>query len=184
MALLENSRKRCFRSKKVLPVGAGPKRLLAESLKNRKDGIEVGVDGQEYIACVEPEKLAHWERALYDDYSSTVNYKALFYAVPTALTSRSRRSSDKRPSCFTLPRWKTPANSQKAVTGNPPDGPRIRESGRQLPGVLQSVGANLFSHTNATSHCQEKQSYFCMHCRTHFIGQKAIRDNLWDNSET
>jgi plasmid segregation protein ParM len=44
-------------------------------------GVKVHVDGKPYVACVEPEQLANWERALHDDYPASPEYRALFYAA-------------------------------------------------------------------------------------------------------
>jgi len=68
----------------VRPVGAAPERYLANNLSGDRSGgtaIEVEVDGETYVAGVEPDNLGVWERALHDDYPSTRSYRALFYAA-------------------------------------------------------------------------------------------------------
>jgi plasmid segregation protein ParM len=66
----------------VYPVGAGPQRLLAENIRGGlSDAISVLVDGQPYVACVEPERLANWQRALHDNYAASPSYRALFHAA-------------------------------------------------------------------------------------------------------
>lgn len=67
---------------KVFPVGAGPVELMSGDYRGEiSNGIRVHVDGKAYVAGVEPEQLANWERALHDDYPASVEYKALFYAA-------------------------------------------------------------------------------------------------------
>ena len=66
---------------KVLPVGAGPKECLGiDFLRKKNEGIQVQVDGQAFVAGVEPSRLEGWNRELHEDYPATASYKALFYA--------------------------------------------------------------------------------------------------------
>jgi len=66
----------------IFPVGAAPAHLLSGNVEGRVvDATQVQVDGEEYVACVEPERLVNWERALHDDYPSTPSYRALFHAA-------------------------------------------------------------------------------------------------------
>jgi len=65
----------------VYPVGAGPERLLAGNVKGEVNAVRVQIDGQPYVACVEPERLANWQRALHENYPASTTYRALFYAA-------------------------------------------------------------------------------------------------------
>lgn len=66
----------------VMPVGAGPVNLLPQSIRgNGKDNVlHVEIDGEKWVAGVEPERLQGWDRELHSDYPSTDSYRALFYA--------------------------------------------------------------------------------------------------------
>lgn len=67
---------------KVFPVGAGPTELMSGDFRGEiSSGIRVQVDGRPYVAGVEPEQLANWERALHDDYPASLEYRALFHAA-------------------------------------------------------------------------------------------------------
>lgn len=69
-------------TKKLLPIGAGPLDLLPKTLSGEgAAGLQVLIDGQQWVAGVEPERLQGWDRELHADYSSTDAYRALFYAA-------------------------------------------------------------------------------------------------------
>lgn len=66
----------------VLPAGAGPAEMLPRSARGATgSAIRVLVNGNEWVAGVEPSRLQGWTRELHEDYSATDNYKALFYAA-------------------------------------------------------------------------------------------------------
>jgi plasmid segregation protein ParM len=66
----------------VMPVGAAPiENMCTDAHGNINEGVEVLVDGQHYIAGVEPHSLSGWERALHEDYTKSPEYKALFFAA-------------------------------------------------------------------------------------------------------
>ncbi|AJF08185.1 ParM/StbA family protein [Geoalkalibacter subterraneus] len=62
----------------VFPVGAAPQECFAGSVNGNSDGFCVKVEEKKYISCVEPDKLANWQRALHEEYATTPTYKALF----------------------------------------------------------------------------------------------------------
>lgn len=65
----------------VYPVGAAPEdRFAGNIMGGNGSGYRVQVDGQPYVACVEPDKLPNWQRALHEEYAMTPTYKALFHA--------------------------------------------------------------------------------------------------------
>ncbi|HIF9208507.1 TPA: ParM/StbA family protein [Photobacterium damselae] len=65
----------------VLPVGAGPAELMPQQLMGGASNcILVDIDGEKWVAGVEPDRLQGWERELHGDYPSTKSYKALFLA--------------------------------------------------------------------------------------------------------
>lgn len=63
---------------KVLPVGAGLKEFMP---RNSKEGLNVLVNGKQWVAGVEPAVFDGLERELHSDYKSTDEYMALFYAA-------------------------------------------------------------------------------------------------------
>ena len=70
----------------TLPVGAGPEEYLPIDVfgtHKKGEGIVVNVDGETFVAGVEPWEFAvnGWIRELHADYSSTKTYKALFHAA-------------------------------------------------------------------------------------------------------
>lgn len=68
----------------VLPAGAGPADLMPKSLlggASREKSAKVIVNGEEWVAGVDPEKLQGWSRELHSDYPSSDVYRALFYAA-------------------------------------------------------------------------------------------------------
>ncbi|CAM5558427.1 ParM/StbA family protein [Eoetvoesiella caeni] len=67
---------------KVLPVGAAPLDLLPQQVSGGSaDVIQLIIDGEKWVAGVEPERLQGWDRELHADYPSTKAYLALFYAA-------------------------------------------------------------------------------------------------------
>lgn len=65
----------------VFPAGAGPYELMPRQLTGGEGScIEVTVDGEKWVAGVEPDRLQGWERELHGDYPSTKAYRALYYA--------------------------------------------------------------------------------------------------------
>lgn len=70
------------RQEAVLPVGAGPATLMPRNtFGGAVDAIYVDVDGEPYVAGVEPDRLQGWARELNDSYITSKAYKALFYAA-------------------------------------------------------------------------------------------------------
>lgn len=66
----------------VFPVGAAPEdRFTGNVMGSGGVGFRVQVDGLPYVACVEPDKLPNWQRALHEEYALTPTYKALFHAA-------------------------------------------------------------------------------------------------------
>lgn len=66
----------------VLPVGAAPLALMPQQLTGGEgDCIQVVIDGEKWVAGVEPDRLQGWDRELHGDYPATKPYKALFYAA-------------------------------------------------------------------------------------------------------
>lgn len=69
---------------KVFPVGAAPTGHSVSGLKGNEipqQGFLVRLGEEDYIAGIEPDRLANWHRALHQDYPSTKSYQALFYAA-------------------------------------------------------------------------------------------------------
>jgi len=66
----------------MMPAGAGLLELMPQQLTGGAGAsIQVVVDGEKWVAGVEPDRLQGWERELHSDYPSTNTYKALFYAA-------------------------------------------------------------------------------------------------------
>lgn len=68
----------------VSPAGAGPAELMPKSLlggASREQTAKVIVDGEEWVAGVDPEKLQGLSRELHSDYPSSNVYRALFYSA-------------------------------------------------------------------------------------------------------
>lgn len=67
----------------VLPAGAGPATKLPTKLSAQEsDGaIHIMLDGEPWVAGIPADFLENWERDLHEDYPSSRNYKALFYAA-------------------------------------------------------------------------------------------------------
>lgn len=68
---------------KILPVGAAPMSFMPRTVTGGygKGFIQVLIDGEQWVAGVEPERLQGWERELHASYPETKQYKALFYAA-------------------------------------------------------------------------------------------------------
>ena len=66
----------------VYPVGAGPRAQVNTNVRGEiNGGVSVRVDGEDYIAGIEPDELANWKRALHANYPSSTPYRALLYAA-------------------------------------------------------------------------------------------------------
>lgn len=68
----------------VLPAGAGPEELMPRSLlggASREVSAKVIVNGENWVAGVDPDKLQGGSRELHSDYPSSDVYRALFYAA-------------------------------------------------------------------------------------------------------
>lgn len=66
----------------VMPVGEDPLELMPQQFTGGAGAsIQVVIDGEKWVAGVEPDRLQDWERELHGDYPSTNPYKALFYAA-------------------------------------------------------------------------------------------------------
>lgn len=67
----------------IKPIGAAPMSLMPQTIGGGHDAgiVQVMVDGEQWAACVEPGRIQGWERELHEDYPSTNQYKALFYAA-------------------------------------------------------------------------------------------------------
>ncbi|TFI47032.1 ParM/StbA family protein [Diaphorobacter sp. DS2] len=76
---------------KILPVGAAPIEFMPRTVTGgygtAGDFVQVLVNGEQWVAGVEPERLQGWERELHASYPETNQYKALFYAA-LALTGQ------------------------------------------------------------------------------------------------
>lgn len=68
---------------KILPAGAAEESIMQNQLLGGTDddSLLVQIDGESWIAGVEPYKLQGWERELHRDYPSSDIYKALFYSA-------------------------------------------------------------------------------------------------------
>lgn len=68
----------------TMPAGAAPATCMPRSLTggiNLDSGVQVQVNGESWVAGVEPGRLSGWNRELHADYPSSDTYKALFYAA-------------------------------------------------------------------------------------------------------
>ena len=68
----------------ILPAGAGPLALLPRDVMggHSLDGAAlVQIDGESWVAGVQPERLSGKSRELHEDYPATDVYRALFYAT-------------------------------------------------------------------------------------------------------
>lgn len=76
---------------KILPVGAAPIEFMPRTVTGNYGSaggfVQVLVDGAQWVAGVEPERLQGWERELHSSYPQTKQYQALFYAA-LALTGQ------------------------------------------------------------------------------------------------
>lgn len=66
----------------VAPTGAAPAASLPSNAYGQEsDGVvRVCVRDQDYVACIPHDRLANHSRVLYEDYSNTDAYRALYYA--------------------------------------------------------------------------------------------------------
>lgn len=78
----------------ILPAGAGPSSKLPTQLSSGESekAIHIMLNGESWVAGVPADFLENWERSLADNYSETLNYRALFYA---ALLKTGRDKIDK-----------------------------------------------------------------------------------------
>lgn len=68
----------------VLPAGAGPLELMPKDLMggvSAESAVQVLVNGEKWVAGVEPERLQGWSRELHKNYPTTEVYRGLFYAA-------------------------------------------------------------------------------------------------------
>lgn len=66
----------------VLPVGVTRTDPAAgDYFGGAADGIRVSVDGERYVACVQPHMAADWSRTLDRSYTRSTQYRALYYAT-------------------------------------------------------------------------------------------------------
>ncbi|MDX9767763.1 MAG: ParM/StbA family protein [Ectothiorhodospiraceae bacterium] len=81
------------RREMVLPVGAAPATHLGVRVGAKAyDVVRVLVNGTEYVATVQPERLGRWKRVVHADYPSSDSYRALYYA---ALSLAGRETIDR-----------------------------------------------------------------------------------------
>jgi len=68
---------------RILPVGAADASLIQHQLigSRNDNSVMVNIDGKNWVAGVEPYRLQGWDRELHQEYPTTDNYKALFYAA-------------------------------------------------------------------------------------------------------
>ena len=75
---------------RVWPAMAAPKALVAETLgvtakggrsTPPKEGIEVTINGESWIAGIRPSRVSGWQRALHADYPASQSYQALWLAA-------------------------------------------------------------------------------------------------------
>ncbi len=66
----------------VKPAGAAPITSMAQSVGRTRqdDSIQIEIEGETWVAGVDPSRLDRYERDLHEDYPSTNTYKALFSA--------------------------------------------------------------------------------------------------------
>ena len=62
------------------PAGAAPSEQIGQRVMGEDDSIRVLVDGREFVAAINHERIENWARELHKDYSSTDSYRALFHA--------------------------------------------------------------------------------------------------------
>ncbi|MFO1432917.1 MAG: ParM/StbA family protein [Candidatus Competibacteraceae bacterium] len=65
----------------LYPAGAAPVDRLPEAIGRRDHAVQVPVNGEPYVALVEPARLQDWNRMLHVDYPATAAYQALYYAA-------------------------------------------------------------------------------------------------------
>jgi len=67
----------------ILPAGAGPASTMPEQLGRGRDDqhVDVLVNGEPWVAGVEPSRLQNWERELHPDYPETLAYRALCHGA-------------------------------------------------------------------------------------------------------
>jgi len=75
----------------ILPAGAGPASAMPEQLGRARDDRQVAVmvNGEPWVAGVEPSRLQNWERELHPDYPETLAFRALCHAA-MALAGKSQ----------------------------------------------------------------------------------------------
>lgn len=70
---------------KILPAGAAEASLAQHQFfgeaKSDDGSVLVTINGETWVAGIEPYRLQGWDRELHPDYPSTDTYKALFYAA-------------------------------------------------------------------------------------------------------
>jgi plasmid segregation protein ParM len=68
---------------RIVPAGAGPVSAMPEQLGRAREDqhVDVLVNGERWVAGVEPSRLQNWERELHPDYPETLAYLALYHAA-------------------------------------------------------------------------------------------------------
>ena len=68
---------------KVIPVGAATLDKMPQGTDGRDadDVLQVLVDGEKWLAGIEPSRLQGWVRVLSENYPSSKQYRALFHAA-------------------------------------------------------------------------------------------------------
>lgn len=66
----------------ISPVGAAPESRLPQDFQIARDGgVEVLVNGEPFVACVQPGRLSNWTRTLNEGYQDSDTYRALLHAA-------------------------------------------------------------------------------------------------------
>ena len=134
----------------IFPVGAAPIEQMSGNVHGEiAGGLRVWVDGKPYIAGVEPERLANWERALHEDYPSSSEYRALFHA---ALLQTGRASIDRLVTGLPVSHFqddRVKARLQSRLTGIHEVAPGHAVRVAEVTVVPQPVGSYLDAATSA-----------------------------------
>lgn len=135
----------------VLPVGAGPSRLMPRDLRGGAiDAIYVSVDDEEYAAGVEPDRLQSWERELHGSYTETKSYRALFYA---ALLLSESETIDVLVTGLPVDQFKNPKNREaleSMMKGQHQITPAVSVTVKEVVVVPQPGGAYLHAVSSVT----------------------------------
>jgi len=124
------------------PAGAVPAAVMSANWMGEDDeSVHVLVEGEEYIACVDPTKIPRFNRALYDDYPNTKLYRALFHA---ALVLSGEESLDELVTGLPVHQFKDPAYRaalQQWMSGVHQVTPRMTVEVKKVRVVPQPAGA-------------------------------------------